>query len=117
MHSNKHFKLPQTAKHAYKMDPASPRYHELDDIGQPKGLNHRMDTFLKQFEDAKTSQWQTDMQQYFSMISCIDDNVGKLLDALKLSGAYDNTILVFTSDHGGKHSYRHNCISSILPLN
>jgi arylsulfatase A-like enzyme len=50
------------------------------------------------------------MSRYFGMVKCIDDNVGKLLAFLKESGLEDNTILVFTSDHGdlmGEHS-RHN---------
>ena len=50
------------------------------------------------------------MTRYFGMVKCIDDNVGKLLAFLKTSGLEDNTILVFTSDHGdlmGEHR-KHN---------
>lgn len=46
------------------------------------------------------------MNQYFGMVKCIDDNVGKILTALRAAGAADNTIVVFTSDHGdmcGEH--------------
>ena len=34
------------------------------------------------------------------MISMIDDQVGLLIEALKESGQYDNTVIIFTSDHG-----------------
>ena len=34
------------------------------------------------------------------MISMIDDAVGVMLDALRESGEYDNTVIVFNSDHG-----------------
>lgn len=44
--------------------------------------------------------------QYYGMVKCIDDNVGKIIHTLKESGVYDNTIIVFTTDHGeymGEH--------------
>lgn len=46
------------------------------------------------------------MAQYWGMVKCIDDNIGKLCDYLKKEGLYDNTIIIFTSDHGdmlGEH--------------
>lgn len=46
------------------------------------------------------------MAQYFGMVKCIDDNVGKILNILKETGQLENTIIVFTSDHGdlcGEH--------------
>jgi uncharacterized sulfatase len=53
---------------------------------------------------------QDQMQRYFGMVKCIDDNVGRLLGYLKKEGLENNTIVVFTSDHGdlmGEHN-RHN---------
>jgi uncharacterized sulfatase len=44
--------------------------------------------------------------QYYGMVKCIDDNVGKIITSLKRNGLMDNTIVVFTSDHGdmrGEH--------------
>ncbi|NQU10961.1 sulfatase-like hydrolase/transferase [bacterium] len=37
---------------------------------------------------------------YLASISLIDDGVGRLLAALQASGEMDNTLIVFTSDHG-----------------
>jgi choline-sulfatase len=37
---------------------------------------------------------------YYAMMSYIDDRVGDLLDALSASGFADNTMVIFTSDHG-----------------
>ena len=34
------------------------------------------------------------------MITMIDDQVGRLIQSLKDNGQYDNTVIVFTSDHG-----------------
>lgn len=53
---------------------------------------------------------QEQMQVYFGMVKCIDDNVGKILKSLKNHGLDKNTIVVFTSDHGdlmGEHK-KHN---------
>ena len=46
------------------------------------------------------------MPKYYGMIKCLDDNIGRILDALRENGQIDNTIIVFTSDHGdlcGEH--------------
>lgn len=37
---------------------------------------------------------------YYAMISCIDDKIGKVMRALDETGLRENTIVVFTSDHG-----------------
>ncbi len=40
------------------------------------------------------------VREYFAMVKCIDDNVGRILDYLDTNGLRENTIVVFTSDHG-----------------
>ena len=48
--------------------------------------------------------------KYYGMVKCIDDNVGKILAALRAEELIENTIVVFTADHGdlrGEHG-RHN---------
>lgn len=37
---------------------------------------------------------------YHAMIALVDHEVGRILDALEASGMADNTLVVFTSDHG-----------------
>lgn len=37
---------------------------------------------------------------YYGMIAEVDAQVGRLIDFLKETGDYDNTMIVFTSDHG-----------------
>lgn len=44
--------------------------------------------------------------KYCGEVKCIDDNVGKILDCLRRTNQLDNTIIVFTTDHGdymGEH--------------
>ena len=40
------------------------------------------------------------MSQYFGMVKCIDDNLGRIFAALEKSGKLDSTIIMMTSDHG-----------------
>jgi len=59
---------------------------------------------------AKTSEAGLSQAQYFGMVKCIDDNVGKLITCLRDNQLLDHTIIIFTSDHGdlrGEH-HRHN---------
>ena len=37
---------------------------------------------------------------YYSKISMLDDKIGGILDALRATGQYDNTLIVFAPDHG-----------------
>jgi len=37
---------------------------------------------------------------YYAMIKLIDDQVGRMIDALEETGQRDNTLIIFTSDHG-----------------
>lgn len=49
------------------------------------------------------------MRVYYAMVANLDDNVGRLLDAIRRTGLDKNTIIVFTSDHGelfGAHGRR-----------
>lgn len=39
-------------------------------------------------------------QEYFAIISHMDTQIGRILDALEASGKMENTWIIFTSDHG-----------------
>jgi arylsulfatase A-like enzyme len=43
---------------------------------------------------------QRNKASYYGMVELIDDNVGRMLDALESTGQRENTVVVFTSDHG-----------------
>lgn len=68
-------------------------------------------TFDKPDEDlpswgAKQGNFQN-MADYYGMVKCIDDNVGKILACLRRSGLIDRTIVVFTADHGDLRGEHH----------
>ncbi|KKN21825.1 hypothetical protein LCGC14_0921500, partial [marine sediment metagenome] len=50
-------------------------------------------------EDMK-AQVRKDLAGYYAHIVALDDMIGKLISSLKKSGQIQNTIVVFTSDHG-----------------
>ena len=50
-----------------------------------------------------------DMACYYGMVSFMDQQIGRILDALDARGLTENTIVVFTTDHGhflGQHGLR-----------
>lgn len=40
------------------------------------------------------------IRNYYACVTGVDENVGRIIDMLKSNGLFDNTIVVFTSDHG-----------------
>jgi len=47
-----------------------------------------------------TPECRAELAQYCQAVSRVDQGVGKLLDVLKESGKYDNTIVIYISDNG-----------------
>jgi len=41
-----------------------------------------------------------ELAQYYQSVSRVDQGVGKLLDVLKLTGKYENTVVIYISDNG-----------------
>jgi arylsulfatase A-like enzyme len=51
-------------------------------------------------QDLPDSEYRRMVAAYYSMITLIDHNVGRILDRLERNGQLENTLIVFTSDHG-----------------
>ncbi|WP_345007704.1 sulfatase family protein [Snuella lapsa] len=48
-------------------------------------------------------------KRYLANLACLDDNIGKVLEALKRSGKWENTLVFFISDNGGsQNTYANN---------
>ena len=54
----------------------------------PEDLTHLKGNYNEQYPD------------YLAAIESLDDNLGRLIDTLKRKGIYDNTTIIYTSDHG-----------------
>ena len=68
----------------------------------PKWLDGR------RVDDYSPQQWQYYLYIYARMIEMLDADVGRLLRAVEDTAQADNTIVVFTSDHGdGRGRHRH----------
>lgn len=51
---------------------------------------------------------QVNRQEYYAIITHMDEQIGRILDALEASGKADNTYIFFTADHGlavGDHGF------------
>jgi arylsulfatase A-like enzyme len=69
-----------------------PDYHNPDDYKY----------FVRLINDLPT------LRNYYSQMSVVDDGVGRVLNALGEQGLYDDTLVIYTSDHGmslGTHGF------------
>ena len=78
-------------------DPETPYipYEERDPWAQRYYLTIRQDEF-----DVTDEQLKSARRAYFAMVSYVDDLIGGLLDTLRATDQLDNTVVIFTSDHG-----------------
>lgn len=70
------------------------KYQQLDHRGAADGLFNY--DFTKMTEDQK----RLVVAAYYAMVELIDDNVGHMIQTLKNTGQYENTLVIFMSDHG-----------------
>ncbi|KAK8730859.1 hypothetical protein OTU49_007659, partial [Cherax quadricarinatus] len=47
----------------------------------------------------------TNRRTYLGMVSAMDEAVGRVVAALKTTGHYDNSVIIFTSDNGGSEKH------------
>jgi arylsulfatase A-like enzyme len=68
-----------------------------------KRNQHRARRFrgsFKKYPLASESDWRRLRANYYGLISLVDRAVGEILEALEASGRADDTMVLFTSDHG-----------------
>ncbi len=77
--------------------------HDWDDIPAP-GINYETSVNGMMSEDQEKKA----VAAYYASVSYMDTQLGKILKTLKDEGLEENTIVIFTSDHGyhlGEHSF------------
>ena len=57
-----------------------------------------------------------DSPEYAGELYNLDENIGRLIDSLKESGQYENTIIIFTGDNGGRSTVNKADATSVMPL-
>jgi len=71
-----------------------PKYDPKDNASKPEHWGEMDDCVKDPF-------WMTSIiRSYHAMISHLDDCLGRLLTALEASGELENTVVIFSSDHG-----------------
>jgi arylsulfatase A-like enzyme len=65
---------------------------------KPTVQKHRYDK--TDLDNLSVEQWRKIIAIYHGYVSFIDDQVGRILDALERNGLADDTAVVFTTDHG-----------------
>jgi len=73
---------------------------KLRDMPKPSGPITEPEGYPKGYANMRTRLVQ-DNPAYASMVRSIDQGVGRILDTLEEEGLSENTIVIFTSDHGG----------------
>lgn len=76
---------------------------DWDDIPKP-GINYKTSVNMQMDEVRQKKA----LAGYYAAVSYMDAQVGRVLEALERSGQADNTIIIFTSDHGyhlGEHDF------------
>ena len=58
------------------------------------------DLVRKDLREVPEATWRQIVAHYYGMVSLIDDQVGRVLTTLAATGLAENTVVLFTSDHG-----------------
>jgi len=80
------------------------RLRRMIDLGliDPAWRLSPRDPAVPAWADAPDKPWQERrMEVYAAQIDCMDQGIGRILDALRRHGQLDNTLILFLSDNGG----------------
>ena len=81
------------------------KYHPYTALDLPPNLNKLATTARLAFSQSNFTavtddQWREVLSYYYGVISQIDWNIGRVLDELDALGLADDTLVIFTADHG-----------------
>ena len=78
-------------------------HHQNDRLRfeSPKGLKNKFRNYEVPGDLKDTlGDWRVQMPSYLACCNSVDTNFGRLIQTLKDEGLYDNTVIIYTSDHG-----------------
>lgn len=78
--------------------------HQQNDLDRPIAPKGYAEKFKDQFVPADLratpGSWASDLPDYYGCIARLDESVGRVQKTLEEQGIADNTVVIFTSDHG-----------------
>lgn len=99
---------PQPSEHLKKqLYYAAYRQHGFQTIRSPQGESQ------PEFPLQTETQWRRVMANYWGLVSLVDSCLGRILHAVESAGLVEDTLVVFTSDHGdmmGSHGLLAKCV-------
>jgi arylsulfatase A-like enzyme len=81
----------------YNLDEIQTNTTLRDDVSDKPEVVRRMRSVWRGLTD---DEWRKVTAAYWAVITFIDSEVGRIIDVLKETNQYDNTIIIFASDHG-----------------
>jgi arylsulfatase len=106
------FDAPDTPLYNQRWQTALPGSFFDDLEGQPpavRSYEHLCDVYYGPIPMERRDMWHNHVNYYLNCLLDVDRHIGAVLDALEASGQADDTIIIFTSDHGemgGAHHLR-----------
>ena len=80
--------------------PPWPNFHD-DLSGKPRAHRRYRDAFAGEGNEPRGwDEWSKWVASYFGFTTMIDAQIGRILDALEALGLAENTVVLFTADHG-----------------
>ncbi len=104
------FDAPDTPLYRQKWQTTLPASFFDDLDGQPMAVRDykRMcDMYYGRIPMDRRDMWHNHVNYYLNCILDVDRHIGSVLDALEASGQTDDTIVIFTSDHGEQGGAHH----------
>ncbi len=91
------FDAPKSYEDRYQADALPAPLYQESDVSHYDKLS---DFFFQSKPAAPGPTQQRNKASYYGMVELIDEQVGRMLDALEATGQREDTLVIFTSDHG-----------------
>jgi arylsulfatase len=104
------FSAPDTPLYRQKWSTTLPASFFDDQKGQPPAVrNYKRlcDMYYGEIPEERRDMWHNHVNHYLNCHLDVDRHIGAVLDALEASGQADNTIVIFTADHGEQGGAHH----------
>ncbi len=90
---NPHRQFYQLYRHAEK-------WGSFEECFENKPYIQRQQLYNWGYQDRTWADWEPVVRKYYAAVTEVDFHIGRILDWLKQEGLYDDTLIVFTADHG-----------------